>query len=353
MAGRLVTCSRDRQSPLTYTLQGFYTAYLSCQLGGLANGTGRHIWDLELKHAQKALEYWFFCEIFYVISACLLKISVGFFLLRVTLKRQHIWILWTFILGTGVLGTAYVLLTILQCYPTSGWWTIPERKGCINPHIIADATYAASSINAVADWVFGLLPIFIVKDLQMSKRMKTIVTGKSTDLALWSTVEVGVGVVAACFGTLRPLLRVIQIKTGRKSSSYKDSSHLPDIGPSGPQGPSGLYGRASSRNKVFRNGYNDNVSMDELRPDVPLHATVTTVTGRHDDESPPSTSSRPRTGSMDQKNNVKVNLVLAESESGFPTSQAKSLSKETKKEGFIHVDIGVKITYEDTDPKMV
>jgi hypothetical protein len=48
--------SRDRQNPLTYTPQGFYTAYLSCQLGGLANGTGRHIWDLELKHAQKALE---------------------------------------------------------------------------------------------------------------------------------------------------------------------------------------------------------------------------------------------------------------------------------------------------------
>ncbi|PQE19317.1 integral membrane protein [Rutstroemia sp. NJR-2017a BVV2] len=339
--------SRDRQNSLTYTPQAFYTAYLSCQLGGLANGTGRHIYDLELKHAQKALEFWFFCEIFYVISACLLKISVGFFLLRVTIKKQHIWILWTFIVGTGVLGTAYVLLTILQCYPTSGWWTIPERKGCINPHIIADATYAASSINAVADWVFGLLPIFIVKDLQMSKRMKTIVTGTSTDLALWSTVEVGVGVVAACFGTLRPLLRVIQVKTGRKPSSYKDSSHLPDAGPSGP------YGRASSRNKPYRNGHDDNVSMDELRPDLPLHATVTTVTGRQDDYSPPSTSGRPRTRSLDQKNNVKVTLVLSDSQSGFPTSQAESLSKETKKEGFIHVDVDLKITYEDTHPKTV
>jgi hypothetical protein len=177
--------------------------------------------------------------------------------------------------------------------------------------------------------------------------------GKSTDLALWSTVEVGVGVVAACFGTLRPLLRVIQVKTGRKPSSYKNSTHLPTAGPSGLQGPSGLYGRASSRSKAYRNGYNDNVSMDELRPGLPLHGTVTTVTGRHDDESPPSTSSRPRTGSMDQKNNVKVNLVLAESESEFPTSQAKSFDKETKREGFIHVDIGLKITYEDIDPKTV
>jgi hypothetical protein len=54
---------------------------------------------------------------------------------------------------------------------------IPERKSCINTRIIADTTYAASSINAIADWVFGLLPIFIVKDLKMSRRMKLIVIG--------------------------------------------------------------------------------------------------------------------------------------------------------------------------------
>jgi hypothetical protein len=46
---------------------------------------------------------------------------------------------------------------------------IPERKSCINTRIIADTTYA--------DWVFGLLPIFIVKDLKMSRRMKLIVIG--------------------------------------------------------------------------------------------------------------------------------------------------------------------------------
>jgi hypothetical protein len=54
---------------------------------------------------------------------------------------------------------------------------IPERKGCVSPKVIAYMTYAASGINAVADWVFGLLPIFIIKDLQMSRRIKIIVNG--------------------------------------------------------------------------------------------------------------------------------------------------------------------------------
>jgi hypothetical protein len=33
-----------------------------------------------------------------------------------------------------------------------------------------------SGLNSFADWTFGILPIFIVKDLQMKKRAKVVVS---------------------------------------------------------------------------------------------------------------------------------------------------------------------------------
>ncbi|RAO67599.1 uncharacterized protein BHQ10_003611 [Talaromyces amestolkiae] len=87
--------------------------------------------------------------------------------------------------------------------------------------------YTASIVNAVGDWTFGLLPIFMVRELNMSLRTKIAVScilgfaaiggtvtvvripdvatlvddtdflWQTTDFAILSTVEVGVGIVAA------------------------------------------------------------------------------------------------------------------------------------------------------------
>lgn len=92
------------------------------------------------------------------------------------MRPVHIWILRVLMAGTVVFGFFYLLLAFLQCKPISQWWTL-DRKGCISGQIVVDATYCASTLNALADWIFGLLPIFIVRDLQMSKRTKIMVAG--------------------------------------------------------------------------------------------------------------------------------------------------------------------------------
>jgi hypothetical protein len=38
-------------------------------------------------------------------------------------------------------------------------------------------TFVVSGLNSFADWAFAVLPIFIVKDLQMKKSMKFVVAG--------------------------------------------------------------------------------------------------------------------------------------------------------------------------------
>lgn len=155
-----------------------YSAYLVCQLGGAFHGSGVKRENLTDWQAQTALNYWYLCEVFYTLSTSLLKIAVGFFLLRITINPIHIWIIRAIMIITAFVGTTYTILVLCQCRPMSYWWDLsPDAKGeCLSASLVVIFTYVVSALNSFADWTFGLLPIFIVKDLQMKKRAKVIVS---------------------------------------------------------------------------------------------------------------------------------------------------------------------------------
>jgi hypothetical protein len=78
--------------------------------------------------------------------------------------------------------TYFLFLMIFQCHPISYFWTqspyttsdVPPVEGasCISREIIADSTYAHGALSAAADWTLGILPIFIVWNLNMNPRTK-------------------------------------------------------------------------------------------------------------------------------------------------------------------------------------
>ena len=156
-----------------------FTSYLVAQIGGALHGTGVRREKLTQANAQTALHYWFFCEIFYTISTCLLKVSVGFFLLRITIVRIHLWIIRMIMVVSVVVGIAYTSVVIFQCKPISYWWNLdPTQTGtCLSSTVVMNLTFGVSGLNSFADWVFAVLPVLIVKDLQMKKRMKFVVAG--------------------------------------------------------------------------------------------------------------------------------------------------------------------------------
>jgi hypothetical protein len=156
-----------------------FTAYLACQLGGAVHGSGQRRENLTDEAAQTALRFWFLCEVFYTLSTSLLKIAVGLFLLRITINPIHVWIIRIIMIVAAFLGTAYTLLVLFQCNPVSYWWDLdPNHNGrCLSANLVVIFTYAVSGLNSFADWTFGILPIFIVKDLQMKKRAKVVVSG--------------------------------------------------------------------------------------------------------------------------------------------------------------------------------
>lgn len=137
------------------------------------------------------LQFWYFCEIFYVLSTAALKVAIGLFLLRVASQRMHVMIIWAIMILASVFGGAFFFVIVFQCWPISDWWDLnPAHKNCINPDIIIGLTYGVSALNVIADWTLGILPIFIVKDLQMSHRQKRLVSVILAFAALGSTATI-------------------------------------------------------------------------------------------------------------------------------------------------------------------
>ncbi|TKX19239.1 sodium symporter-like protein [Elsinoe australis] len=226
-----------------YTMIGtllIYVAFLGCEIGGWRYGTGRRLKDLERDNAQQALMYWWLCEVFYSPATSLLKVSVGLFLLRITVKRLQIWIIRFFMAGSVVFGLFWTIITINQCKPVSFWWDLnPDHKGtCINATVFTICAYAISVLNSSADFAFAILPMFILRETTMNKKSRTVVCillgvasiaavativripflhtmnhykgdflYNTTQVAMLSALEVGLGITAACAATLRPLFQ--------------------------------------------------------------------------------------------------------------------------------------------------
>jgi hypothetical protein len=75
-------------------------------------------------------------------------------------------------------GLVLLLLMLLQCKPISYFWSRlafdPSIQGyCIDIKLIIMMTYIYSAFAALCDFTVGILPIFIVRNLNMPRKTKT------------------------------------------------------------------------------------------------------------------------------------------------------------------------------------
>ncbi|KAH7176113.1 hypothetical protein EDB81DRAFT_621673, partial [Dactylonectria macrodidyma] len=227
-----------------------FTGFLMGHIVGLAHGMGQRDEDVTPENKEVAYKCWFICEMFNITSATVLKISVGFFLLRVATSAWHIWFLRILMTGTGLFGAVYLIMIVFQCFPVQTYWEEgPRTPGkCWDDKIMYILTIMAQSLNTAADWCFGTLPFFIVHSMSLPMKSKiliacvlgfaaigsvaTIVRAfyiptllehedflyKTTRFSVWSVVEPGVGITAACIVTLRPLYQLVCYRTGLSSN---------------------------------------------------------------------------------------------------------------------------------------
>lgn len=152
-----------------------FTASVSCVLSSIPYGMGRHVSDIPTEDVPQGLMFWWLFELFYAITTVLLRCSIALFILRICSKRIHKAIIYATTGVVIVFSIFYFFLVIFQCHPVNYYWTrfAPNPEGtCIDAAIFPAASFAHSAISASADWVLGILPLWLIWDLKMNIRTK-------------------------------------------------------------------------------------------------------------------------------------------------------------------------------------
>ncbi|KAI1844954.1 hypothetical protein JX266_008970 [Neoarthrinium moseri] len=219
----------------------FFACYCTCVFLSIKHGAGKHLSDIPPEDIPEALKARWFGEIAYILTSVFLKLTVGLFLLRICSRRWQSAAIWAVLAVVLAFNIFYFLIALLQCRPIGYFWlrvlpTTP-RGTCVSEEVATGSTYAASAVNAFADWVLGLLPVALVWNLELSRRSKISIAAilglgviassatliripyvwqlthdadflyVFTDFLIWSTVENGLGLIASSIATLRPLFR--------------------------------------------------------------------------------------------------------------------------------------------------
>ncbi|KAF4280297.1 hypothetical protein KXW40_005533 [Aspergillus fumigatus] len=165
---------------------------LACFIGETHRGLGHYSRDIGLEDLGPLSKWTFFHAIVIVLGISSVKMSLAFFLLRFASQNNRIK---RFIIG-------------------------------------------ALAINIVTDFVFATLPVFMFHNIQVNKRTRASLMGilslgyfacaaaiaktvyqarvfeeqdawRDADFFIWNCVELNVGIVAACFPTIKPLVKSV------------------------------------------------------------------------------------------------------------------------------------------------
>ncbi|KAI8633481.1 hypothetical protein F5Y19DRAFT_302436 [Xylariaceae sp. FL1651] len=243
-----------------------FVLFCTSAISGVHYGTGRHFRDLKAENIEQAMMWWWFCYVWYCLTMTASKVSIGVFLIRLTVSKTYHWIIYIVGFFTVATGAVFFFVTLFQCTPVSFFWDKDIKGGkCIDPIIIAALTYLYSAFSVICDFTFAILPIFVVYTLQMDRKTKIALIPilsigcvasiavvvrlayintfldpdflwATVDIAIWSTAEQGLAITAVSLATLLPLFRNmgqrLGILTPRASMPLSDDAFPRTIGSS-------------------------------------------------------------------------------------------------------------------------
>ncbi|KAH6667783.1 hypothetical protein B0J14DRAFT_489146 [Halenospora varia] len=218
----------------------------------VALGAGRHAaYIIPSSNIPKGLKLNFVTQPFLLAGTTLVKVSIGFFLLRIAPNkwyRRALLSVNTFLL---VITTFFIVTLFVQCRPLTAVWdfTLRPTAKCWDAGLLQRLSYTNTSINIVTDFGFAALPIPMLWNVQINKRTKTALLalmalgvfaaiagimklttissyGRSGDflfdsagLTIWTTTELNVGIIAGSIPCLKPLFKFMLDKSGYASKS--------------------------------------------------------------------------------------------------------------------------------------
>lgn len=112
----------------------------------------------------------------YVLDMMFIKLSIAIFLLRLAVARRYRWTLWGSMTIIAIWSAVLFFWDLFQCTPVQAQWDyrIPNSR-CVTSDQVVSAAYALSVMTIVTDWLYALLPIPMVWNVEMSKQAKATV----------------------------------------------------------------------------------------------------------------------------------------------------------------------------------
>ncbi|KAK3394833.1 integral membrane protein [Podospora didyma] len=214
-----------------------YTAHATTTIWGIVYASNEAPADSP-EAESIALRAWFLCEVIYAPLSALIRTSIALFLLRIVISRIQRYFIYANFVVIWILSTVYFFILLLQCSPVSYFYeqALEKPGSCVSLDIVPRATIAHSVVSAVIDIGLALLPIAILWHVRLNKRTKygialllsmgllagialivripyvkfTSITSRefldqTNTAALWSLMEISLGIMAGCAATLRPL----------------------------------------------------------------------------------------------------------------------------------------------------
>ncbi|KAF7529202.1 hypothetical protein G7054_g9906 [Neopestalotiopsis clavispora] len=246
----------DWMSLATMLSFGFFCG---CVFLTVQKGAGKHLLAVPFSDLSGALLSRYLGEIAYILTSVFLKFTVGIFLLRICSRQWQNTVIWGVLAIVLIFNIVYMFIAVAQCQPIDYFWNrlvdFTEKGTCVSKELASGSTYAATAVNAFADWTLGLLPIALVWNVELNRKAKMSVAGilalgvlasaatlvripyiwqlthtvdftyNFTDFTIWSAVENGVGIIASSIATLRPLFRKAMDLT--RGTSTAPSNNLP------------------------------------------------------------------------------------------------------------------------------
>lgn len=219
-------------------------------------GAGKHINYIPPANFVKGLKYNFITQPIYVCAISIVKISVGFFLLRVAatpLFRRTIQSVMVFM---GIYTVICLCTIVFQCTNPAMLWDSSAKGKCFSPQTLRGLGYTNVALNITTDLLFSIIiPIPMLWNVQMNIRTKSSIIaimslgifataaavvktsylpsyGKKGDwlwdsrnITIWTVIESNTGIVAGNLPCMKPLFhRVLGSIYG--SGSRSQPSHV-------------------------------------------------------------------------------------------------------------------------------
>ena len=114
-------------------------------------------------------------EYFYPLTMLLLKVSIGYFFLRIIEVSWQRRVVWAVMVVSIVANIGYFFFLLFQCGKPAGGEDFLQRqlaRQCISTEGANGIIYTHGVLDTLSDVVFASLPYFLLKDSMMNKREK-------------------------------------------------------------------------------------------------------------------------------------------------------------------------------------